>query len=319
MEINRVLHVILKVNGQGQEGLCSALKTLGHEYKEFDWNHELHSLGVRRMRRKLFELSHSYRPDFTFMQIQTEGIIDGITAQHLHGFVMNWTGDVRSPVPGWYFDVGRSVNITCFSNMHDVEVLRQHGIATDFLQIGFDPLIFNPQQEKISSPEIVFMANHYRHFPLSGYRRELALFLRNHYGNRFQLFGQGWRFHTENLNSDQQREAQIYSNCKIAINCSHFDYSRYSYDRIFRIMGSGAFCLTKAYPDLEMDFKDGGHLSVFRDLNHLKELIDYYLVNDGKRNRIQEEGTKLVHEHHTWMARMKDIREILKKYSFVQN
>ena len=310
-----ILHVALNAGGEKQHALKNALESLGSEYVEFDWIHENGRLGGQRMREELIRVSNEAKPDFTFMQVQRAGIIDSATLRQLNGFIMNWTGDVRTPLPKWYKHIAHQVDVSCFSNMHDVQIMRNHGHKADYLQIGYDQEVFYPREETCEAPEIVFMANHYRNvFPLSRFRKRLADTLKSRYRDNFKVYGRNWPFPTEDLNGNQEQESLIYKNCKIAINCSHFEYSRYSSDRIFRIMASGAFCLTKWYPDIELDFKDGKHLRTFRTLDELLHLTKYYLENESERKEIQEQGTELVQKKHTWKARTKDIRKLINEY-----
>lgn len=312
----RIFHIALNYQGIPQMGLVRSLQSMG-EYKQFDWIRQEQEYGRSLMRQRLLEVHRKFDPHLTFMQVQQGDIIDPATAKQLGGFVINWTGDVRHPIPRWFYDMGKSVNLTCFTNMHDVEELRKSGIDADYLQIGFDQQIFRPTGKTLSVADIVFMANHHKNhpFPLSAFRYRIAQHLMKEYGERFKVYGVGWDFQTTNLNFQLDTEANVYRSCKIAINCSHFEYSRYSSDRIFRLMGSGAFCLCKWYPDIELDFEDGKHLRVWHTLEELSELIDYYLKHEEERKRIQKAGTLHVHENHTWEARVKDMWTLHEQYS----
>ena len=312
----KVLHIALNYNNQKQSAQHQALSKLGKTYIEFDWIHEVNQKGLLHAQRRLIELSNDFKPDFTFMQVQEGRIINPDIAQRLHGFVMNWSGMVRNSLSNWYCQIGKHVDITCFSNINDVNKLRASGCKAEYLQIGFDPQIYQPRTEKKEVPDIVFMGNHYPDaFPLSGIRMDIVEFLKKRYGNRFAVYGQKWGNGSIDLNNLPNEEAIVYSNCKIAINCSHFNYRRYCTDRIFRAMGSGAFCITKGYPEVEKDFTDGEHLSVFHSLAELGDLIDYYLDHPIERQKIQEAGTRMVHQNHTWGARMKEIKRICKHYA----
>ncbi len=224
--------------------------------------------------------------------------------------MVNWTGDVRQNVD-WYVNIGRVIQMTLFTNMVDVETLRSKGINADYLQIGFPTGIFKPKGTvKANVPEIIFMANCTQGFPLSNFRKEIVEELRKRYGPRFAVYGNawGWGYSVP----DQQEEAAHYRGCKIAINLSHFNYSRYSSDRIFRLMGAGAFCLSHNYPNIEQEFEVGKHLDVWNDKEELFRKIDYYLENDFERKVIALSGSKHVHKNHTWLNRVFQLEEIIK-------
>lgn len=186
-------------------------------------------------------LVDNHKPDLIFLQIQTPGILSVDTAQYLKSKakVFNWTGDVRTPLPQWFKDLAPHMDSTLFTNMTDVEEMRKAGYRSDYLQIGFPEKIFKPEGIKRQEAEIIFMGNNNGGFPLSGLRSQMVDLLQKKYGNRFKVFGTNWRgFHAEH---NQEEEAKIYRGAKIAINLSHFDYSRYSSDRLFRLMGTGVF------------------------------------------------------------------------------
>jgi hypothetical protein len=226
--------------------------------------------------------------------------------------VINWTGDVREPVPRWYFDLGRHISLTCFSNEDDPAQLEKEGIPSSYLQIGFDPDTFYPGPEK-KGDDIVFFGNNYGStFPLSQLRFELAVALHKRYGKQFKVFGTGWPpvMKADNLNGKEDAEATIYRSCAIAIGCSHFDLRRYSSDRVFRAMGSGALYLTKHWPDIELDFDDGKDLVVWADVEDMLKKTDYLLEHPDEARKIAMTGCKKVHELHSWQARMEDVKKL---------
>lgn len=262
----------------------------------------------------LLQAYRDFKPDIVFMQIQTSNHISTVTVRAMSGsFVANWTGDVKTPVPGWYYNIGRFINVTLFTNMDDVEHLRKRGIRADYLQIGFPEGIFKPEGTKKEAAEIIFMGGNYgSRFPLSDFRLTMVDFLYKEYGDRFACYGNGWGRSNGWVN--QPEEAEIYRGSKIAINLSHFDYERYSSDRIFRIMGAGPLCLTHRYRGVEKDFGIGEHLDVWRDLNELKAKIDYYLNNEEKRKAVAGAGCRYVHENCTWTNRVEEFKRIYENY-----
>lgn len=313
-KIKKVLHVGL--NHKGQSELANMLSSFG-KYKFFDWQTILKETDIVEMRSRLVKISKEFKPDFTFMQLQTPDVIDPITASQLNGFVMNWSGDVRENID-WIKSLAPYIDATCLTNETDTEQLRQEGFNSWFLQIGFENKIFTPQGAKLTTkntiwdaPDIVFMANHYKgKFPLSEERYDIAHKLKKTYGNKFLLCGNGWDIDAINLMNQPKKEAMVYRSCKIAINANHFIHKRFSSDRIHRIMGSGSFCLTRWYPGIEKDFTDGEHLRTFKDLDEMIYLINYYLKNEEEREWIADKGCNLIHEKFTWMNNKKLIEQI---------
>jgi len=286
----KILHIGLMVNPALNIGLSKELRLLG-EYRELEVNEQLFE--------KLDQLD--FDPDLIFIQIQNDKIgnrrttdLNGALGQYRSkgAFIINWTGDKRHTLPTWMQIF--TADITAFSNMDDAENFR--GRPSAFLQIGIDERIFK-HHDVPHSHDIVFMGNHNGNFPLSGYRKQITNKLKQHYGDRFGLYGNGWNNANGSLNADarnpdenQLREAKIYSGCKIALNVSHFDSNRYTSDRMFRSMGSGAFVLSHNYYGVDKDFEIGKHLGLFHNENDLITKIDLYLENERirivKSNRV---------------------------------
>lgn len=302
----RFLHVGLSACGTPINGLQKALMELG-EYEEIN-------TGTKNLNEAIIQKSDSFKPDLVWIQIQTGGFIKNETVAYLRNngaFVMNWSGDCRSPVPEWYLDLGRHIDLTTFSNINDVETLNSRGVKADFLQIGYDPEIYTPVGSKIRMQDVVFLGNNLvDQFPLSKFRADMVKFLKGHFGNKFGVYGSGWKGGNGSYMGNQLGEAALYRSTKIAINCSHFDYKRYSSDRIFRILGSGTFCLSKWYPQIEEDFTDGEDLVVWRDLADLKNKIGFYLKNSAERNRIASNGHKKALNNYTFSHMAQSIKEL---------
>jgi len=307
----KLLHIGLCVQPPPFNGLQTAfIDVLGKDnYAEISTGHpSLNSEAI-----KLFD---QFKPDVVFMQVQAPGIIHKSTVQHfdLNGAkVINWTGDVRHDVPDWMLSIGAHC-ISSFSNMEDVKRTRNRGLKAEYLEIGYDPLIYTPEGVKYDSPEIVFMANNYGngYFPLSKYRIEIVNKLTKYYGTRFGVFGNGWTMAKGNANHSQSEEAKWYRGCKIAINCSHFNYERYSSDRLLRILGSGAFCLSHHYTGIEQDYISSVHLDTFNTLDGLVNKINYYLEHEEDRKKIAHAGQQLVLGRNTFKHQVENIIKIAK-------
>jgi len=161
----------------------------------------------------------------------------------------------------------------------------------------------------VSEADVVFMANYYGGmFPLSAFRKGAAINLKQSFGRKFNLLGNGWNGREDgNLNGNQLAESQFYSGSKIGINISHYSLERYTSDRLFRIMASGCFCLSHYYPGIEKDFKIGEHLDVFADFNIMRNKVRHYLDNPDKRQQIANNGYDLVHRKFTTDNMAKEI------------
>lgn len=266
----------------------------------------------------ILSLYKKHNPDIVFIHVQSDGIIGVDTAKIMSekSLVFNWTGDVRQPLPDFYTKLGRHITSTLFTNMNDVNYLRNNGIKSDYLQVGFDSKKFNPLGKTDGKyPEIIFLGSNYVDvFPLSKYRYEMVHTLKNHFGSKFGVYGSGWGDISNGYIDNYDDEGTAYRSCKIAINLSHFAYSRYSSDRMYRILGSGAFCLTHHFPDIELDLKTNKDLVVWHNINDLVNKINKYLVMDKERETIALNGCFNVRTSHTWHHFAKNLNEIANKY-----
>lgn len=295
----RILHIGFVI-----PGLIKAFSEKSSDYKFFDWSDWTAIPGnLRNLHQETIKVSKEFKPDLTFMQIQAPDVYDLHTVDKLGGFVLNWTWDYR-PNPKWMYELAPAVDLSGFTNEKDVKDFRDRGYSAEFIQSGFDDEVFRPDGDVIDHPEIVFIGNNYKNegydFAMGDYRIEMVNFLMGHYGENFGVYGFGWTNPLNNFMYREAKESRCYRSCKIAINLSHYEIDRYSSDRILRLMGSGAFCLCKWYPGIDKDFEDGVHLRVWKTLDDLKDLIDYYLKHDDERIRIANNGCELVRNNYTW-------------------
>lgn len=268
------------------------------------------STGEENLNAKVLIIANEFKPDIVFMQIQAENIILKNVCERLKelgAFVINWNGDKRHETPQWMIDLAPYVSCTSFSNMDDVNYMRSLGFKSEYLEIGYDPLIYTPIGESYEVPEIVFMGNNYGHghFPMSTFRIEMVEFLQKEYGNRFGVYGHGWQNGNGNVNHSQWEEAKHYRGAKIAINVSHFDSLNYNSDRLLRILGSGVTCISYAHKGMIDTYKD--NVGYFIDLNNLKETIDYVLSNYDKQNL---SGNEFVLNNFTFKHQVENIIKI---------
>ncbi len=305
MQPLKIYHIGLCATPGTNNGLQRAFRKVA-EYKEIHTSHaELNTQIIKDV--------SEFRPDIVFMQIQTPNIIHAETINTIKTFcgkIINFTGDVRSPLPAWYIEIGKLIDLTLFVSMDDVRIARTKGINAEWLQLGFDELIYNDKITPSKSADIVFTANNYDHFPLSGFRSLVAKSLSNEFKERFQLYGSGWTIPSLDSNHSMQMQASVFRGCKIAINCSNYDHSMYVSDRMLKLMGAGTFCLSHNFKDHSKLYKDGEHFAVFDSIPEMIELCHAFLENDQERNRIASNGYELTHKLYTWDCMIKNLLKI---------
>lgn len=307
----KFLHIGLCATGlENPNGLQKAMIRQTSGYREIN-------CGRADLNAEIARVLSEWTPDLCFIQIQRPGILSDESARLLKSkcFTVNWTGDIRVPTPAWYFETGKLIDLTLFTNNNDVDNLLAKSVHADYLDIGFDPEIYTPVGVKADVPEIVFFANNYHDkFPMSKYRRDLVEFMRREFGNRFGVYGSGWVNGNGSFMGNQFGEAAAYRAAKIAINCSNIEAKNYSSDRILRIMGSGTLCLSKWYPGIEEDYKNYEHLAVWTEFDYLKTLCNTYLKDEFERERIARSGSCFVHKTKTFDCMIAGLINLYNKY-----
>lgn len=307
----KLLHIGLCVS-EGENGFQKAFKDVLNKENYFEL-----STGEQHLNVKILQKYNEFKPDVVFFQIQAENIVGNQTFDYLKSngaFVINWTGDKRNSVPQWMIDCAPFVNLTAFSNMEDVRQMQKLGYDSEYLEIGYDENIYNSIGNSYNDYEVLFMANNYGNnfYPMSNFRISITEYLKTFYSNKFGLFGSNWLYSNGNVNNSQHEEAKWYRGCKIAINCSHYNVARYNSDRLLRILGSGAFCLSYKHPEMEQDYENYKHLVYFNSLEDLKNKIDYYLENEDERKQIAYNGQQLVLNRNTFKHQVENIIKLVK-------
>lgn len=257
--------------------------------------------------------------DAVFMQLQQDGVISEPAAKAIQEYSIgfNWTGDVRTNID-WYIKMGKYF-VTCFTNMTDVNTMRKLGLPAEYLQIGYDHKYYYPKKSE-RHDNIVFCANYYPQldFPLTDYRKDIIFALKREFKDKFNLYGGNWKacgiIHSEYEYVNNQEEADIYRNCGIAINCSQFNYSRYSSDRLLREMACGAFVLSHDFKDYQIDYYEGKHLATFNNIPDLINKCHYWLQRPAERSVIGNNAAELVSSTAKWTHRLADFKIIINKY-----
>lgn len=97
----------------------------------------------------------------------------------------------------------------------------------------------------------------------------------------------------------------------IALN-PHGDFMRWGGNmRLFEACGVGAFQLVDDRPGVREWFRDGEHLVIYRDRDHLRALVRYYLAHDDERRQIADAGRAHALAHHTYDQRMARFVELI--------
>lgn len=308
--MNRFLHIGLSCcpNGHG-DGMKRYFESIAWEYKDIPvQSPDLNTL--------IQSVANDYKPTLTWIQIQDRGINkEAIEAlKRNNSFVIQWSGDMRNRTPDCYFEYCKmGVDLTCFSNITDVNNVNNCGYNSCFLQIGYDENIYNTTGIVDKQAPIIFMGNSFSQFPLSGLRKDMVRELKRVYGDNFKAFGSGMPDGSKM--GDQQGEAAIYRGAKIGINLSHFDSDRYTSDRLFRMIGCGVCVLSHNYKGIEKSFMHGHDLVIWNDINDLKRLINELLIDENTRKKVAAKGHELAVNNFTFEKMGENILSLYNQYN----
>ena len=253
----KILHLAM-----GMPEFDRACTDLGHQVDRIDWGR--HSYHERQL--KLLETCDH---DVLFMQLQTPNVVAPSILKAIRDrgtMVINWTGDVRDPIPHHYIDLAPHVDITAFTNMPDVIAMNDMGYDARFLQIGYDPDIYNTNGRITNKRLVVFIGNDYvDRFPLSAARREKVMALHRAFPHEFASYGKG--FGKMLL---QGKDATVYKEALIAINLDHFHRTGFHSDRYLRSRACGAYTIDGTAMSADaLVVTVGGALATPRDTERL--------------------------------------------------
>lgn len=314
--LERLLHVALITPQSPQTCLREALRANSRHYEEFSWM-PYHPRRIMQLRADLVTLAKRFNPTHVFFQLQTDGILQPTTLQQIPGIKVEWCGDCRLATSRHYFQRAPQMDLMLFSNMRDVENMRQARHIADYLQIGTpSPCFATDGPKRSGTPEIVAMLNNYPSvFPRSDFRAKAAIALKVRYGDHFSVFGNGWGASDVWLN--EESEAAAYRTCKIAVSAEHFHLPGFCSDRAMRATACGAMLLADNFPSFADHFEDGKQAVSWNDTDDLFAKIDYYLEHEEERKAIAEAGAKHTHAAHSWKARIERLESLIQKNSAV--
>jgi len=181
----------------------------------------------------------------------------------------------------------------------------QTSVVGHYLPAGVYDLECNYTPRK-QTRDVIFVGSKEYH-PEWPYRPQLVNWLETTYKDRFELWGRNGRgiVRGEDLNN-------LYATTKIVVGdtlCPNFNYPDYWSDRIYETLGRGGFMIHPYIPGLEREFEDKKHVVFYEygNFEQLKELIDYYLVNEDEREAIRKAGHELVKTSYTYRNRWEQI------------
>lgn len=130
----------------------------------------------------------------------------------------------------------------------------------------------------------------------------------------------GWRaspslgrcYAGELLDRDSVRAA--YQRARISVNVTRPHGQSSLNMRVFEAMASGSLVLTDERSDASTYFTAGEEIVIYRDAADLYDKARYYLAHERERAAIAQAGMRKVHAQHTYDARLRALKPILREF-----
>lgn len=253
-----------------------AFQDEGHETLVVDWTKYRKEGNRHKVEPYCLSAAKEFQPEFAFCQFQDRGLITYKFPEYLKSigcFSVNWSGDVRHPLPDWYKDLAPYFSVTSFTNVPDVEEIRAMGYRAEFLQIGYDERIFNTEGAGERSG-VVFLGNNYSgyRFAESEGRREMVAALAKAFPDDFTVYGMSWEGIVPPKNNGgylhETMSAPVLKKALVAVGLDHFLRPGFASDRLLRATACGAAVVQRHYDGIEQE-----HPWVV-DVNSIEEMVD---------------------------------------------
>jgi len=209
-----------------------------------------------------------------------------------------WMNDFRLPVE---IDNGLEYNFDFIFNACG-------GVLSEYQQYFNKPTFYMPQcgidtdkfskSKRLINWDVLFLGG-ISHPKYHIWRKPYIDFLQRNYN--FKII-------SDEKNSKDQKK--LYETTKINLSIS-LGLQLTTSNRLYNILSSGGFALVYKFPDIEKIFENHKHLVYFSNIEEMKQLIDYYLIEEDKRKIIAKNGLELYQQKHTAKKRIGNMFDIM--------
>lgn len=294
----------------GKVGMTRAFRNLGHVV-EYDY-----ALAMRQNRDRtqdLVRLAEAWQPHIIFTQAHNgeHGFpLDAINEMRRvspASVCVNWNGDYwpknieREDTQHLY----RQYDLILVQTVYLAERLCEMGICAAYI-----PHSFEPCEPVADAPgyDVIWAGNAY-----NDYRRQLIEMLSKLPYN-VGLYGQCASVQmTGATNYEFALTRGMHAKSLIAVGEMNFDEHTargFVSNRLWETMAAGGAMLLQQYvPMLEelTGLRDGVHLVWWRDMDDLRQKIDYYMAHPDEAREIARNAYAFVHEQHSFDSRIRKI------------
>lgn len=291
-----------------------AFQEEGHETLVVNWRQHGKDANKHKIEPMCIAAAQDFRPELCFAQFQSPGIVTSRFPKVLKDigcFSINWSGDVRYPLPQWYKDVAPHFSVTSFTNHTDVEEVRALGHRAEFLQIGYDERLYNTDGTG-ERQGVVFIGNNYGgyKFAESDSRREMVKAMAEAFPDDFMVYGMSWEGIVPAKNVGgyvrEPDDASILRSALVAVGYDHFHRPGFASDRLLRATACGCSVVNQFYEGIEQEHP---FVHASRSIDELVDMVRNALVNAGSSRSLGELNAQNTLRQHRWNIRVRQMKK----------
>lgn len=254
------------------------------------------------------------RPDILYLQDLS--ILNPVTLKKAKRYIKLIVGQTASPLPS--LENVRAFDLIITSFPHYIDRLRNLGIKSEYLKIGFEPRVLKKVKIKPRRFDVTFIGSFSPHHGsgtklLETVAQAIPIHIWGH-GMHYlspaspihrHYHGQAWGLPMY----EKLAASKIVVNRHISV---AEDYANNM--RLYESTGMGAMLITDEKKNIGELFKVGKEIVTYRDTDDLIKKVRYYLKHPTKRQAIAKAGQARTLSEHTYAMRMRQLSKILTKY-----
>lgn len=294
-----------------QPGTCDGFKNAGVDLDVYSFTNEAERISKSEVNARFIQRAKRFKPDLIHMQLQMTSIItpDTLTKirKELPNVVMtNWTGDIRTTPSNYFISISKVVDYSLLSHVGQIPMYKAAGCHNPrYWQIGFDPKIYYPQKKKDFKYDVVFAGSSYKIFPDSKLRLEIMRQLKQKFGQRFGLFGNGYPSSMKASYVPIEKINDVYNDSRCVLSVSNFnDVSHYFSDRLLMCLASGRPTIMYRFPSYDSYFGHMNDILLANNIDEIISMVEFCKQNPDEADRVGTNGYLKVLSEHSFTSRV---------------
>ena len=281
-------------------------------------------LGRDRYQMYVQEQVNKFKPDLLIFQAQRENSVTPDTvrrlrSQHPNCFIINWDGDVHTPLVDFHFEMAKAVHLqlTISPDLFP-QYINRGATNIGYWPIGIENEYVVDRAAKLDGPDAVFLGALYGEgrFPEAQTRKDAVIALAQS-GLEFELHGPGWEkvaLDNEWTREEHGDNARLYARSKMALSVSQAaNLWGYTSDRLYNICAAGCPALVQHFAGMGAHgFVDGETCISWATIPEMIEKAQYFLRHPEWREEIGAAGKAMTLARHTWAHRVEGLFAMLR-------